>query len=201
LANKFGEKQFFIEICNSKKTWISYFKACNIVKSYMQSATMMIKNLKIIDKDKIYNIKDNNLIYNWVIKEYERTKQKENDTYKWNTTFMDLTNTLYNELFFFRIFIDYYNKTLPSYYSNSLWNKSWGLTEQITNFNNEFDWIEKSISMTIRNIRDLYIAFPIHIWLVMYYEDVLKLGKELQWISKPIYNLYDKFRNVQKPNK
>lgn len=187
LANNFWNKHFFIEICNSKKTWITYSKSCNIVKSYIQSASAMIKNLKIIDNEKIYKQNDN-MIYNWIIKESE-------------TTFIDLTNLLYNELFFFHLFLDYYNKTLPSYENSIVWENKLDTNEQKINFNNEFDWIEKSISMTIRNLRDLYISFPIHIWLVMYYEDVLKLWKELQWISNPIYNLYDKLRNVQEPSK
>lgn len=183
-ANKFGKNHFFTEICNSKKTWINYSKSCNIVKSYIQSSSRLLDNLTIIDKEELYKEK-NNMIYNWVITHSD-------------ILFINFTNTLYNELFFLRIFVDYYSMIVSKDYNVLNSNSSEGV-KQITKFNNEFSRIQKSISMTTRNLRDLYISFPLHIWLVMYYEDVLKLWKELAWISNPIYNLYDKFRNVQKP--
>ncbi len=186
-ANDFGRNHFYTEICNSPKSSISYSKSCNIVKSYIQSSSRILDNLKILDKETIYKEEKDNLIYNWVIKHSD-------------TIFIDFTNTIYNELFFLRLFIDYYGLVISSN-PNVLDTTTWEWLKQITKFNNEFTRIQKSISMTTRSLRDLYIAFPLHIWLVMYYEDVLKLGKELQWISSPIYNLYDKFRNVQKPSK
>ena len=185
-ANKFWQNHFFTEICNSKKTWIAYTKSCNITKSYIEASSKLLDNLKFINKDEIYKEK-NNLIYNWIIRHSD-------------TIFIDFTDTLYNELLFFRLFIDYYSLIISKNY-NIISNDSSQVTKQITKLNNEFMWIEKSISMTTRSLRDLYVSFPIHVWLVMYYEDVLKLGKELKLISNPIYNLYDKFRNVQKPSK
>lgn len=185
-ANSFWQIHFFTEICNSKKTAITYTKWCNIVKSYIESASNLIYGLKFLNKDELYKEKDN-LIYNWIVKNSD-------------TIFIDFTNTLYNELMFFRLFIDYYSLVISRNY-NIIWNNGTEATRQITKLNNEFIRIEKSISMTTRSLRDLYVSFPIHIWLVMYYEDVLKLGKELQLISNPVYTLYDKFRNVQKPSK
>jgi len=185
-ANQFGKNHFFTEICNSSKSAITYAKSCNIVKSYIQSSSKILDNLRILNKDYIYEEKDN-LIYNWIIRHS-------------NALFTEFTNTIYNELFFFRLFIDYYNITVSSNY-NIIKKTSSSVIKDITKFDNEFSRIQKSISMTTRNLRDIYISFPLHIGLVMYYEDVLKLWKELEWISTPIYSLYDKFRNVQKPSK
>lgn len=185
-ANQFGRNHFSTEICNSKKTWINYSKSCNIIKSYIQSSSKILDNLKILNTDYIYKKKDN-FIYNWIIKHSD-------------VLFIDFTNTVYNELFFLRLFTDYYNLTIANNY-NIISKDSSDAIKQMSEFNNEFMRIQKSIAMTTRNLRDIYISFPLHIWLVMYYEDVLKLWKELEWVSNPIYNLYDKFRNVQKPSK
>ena len=54
-------------------------------------------------------------------------------------------------------------------------------------------------SLTFRMLRDMYTAFPFHIGMLMYKEDLDGFGKSLSAIAPPIYTLYDKFRNVQTP--
>jgi hypothetical protein len=59
---------------------------------------------------------------------------------------------------------------------------------------------EKAISLSIKTLRDNYVAFPLHIWFLMYYEDLNWFWNQLVKIVTPMYTLYDKFRNVQEKN-
>jgi hypothetical protein len=47
---------------------------------------------------------------------------------------------------------------------------------------------------TINNIR---ATFPLHIWLQIYYEDVVWFRKSLAKIYTPIHQLNYKLRNIQ----
>jgi hypothetical protein len=54
--------------------------------------------------------------------------------------------------------------------------------------------------MSIKMLREMYTTFPIHIWLLIYYEDLYRFRKELAKVVTPLYTLYDKLRNVQDAN-
>ncbi len=109
-------------------------------------------------------------------------------------------NLSYNELFYYRLFTAYYLVMLQ---------KNPGILAKNT-FVTDYDTIVKTLSaqyirsksalsLTFRMMRDVYTAFPFHIGLLMYQEDLDKFGKTLAGIATPIYTLYDKLRNVQKP--
>jgi hypothetical protein len=51
----------------------------------------------------------------------------------------------------------------------------------------------------LRMLRDMYSAFPLHIWFLMYQEDLQWFNDDLSNLATPMYTLYGKLRNVQKP--
>lgn len=67
------------------------------------------------------------------------------------------------------------------------------------NFNSQYNRSKEALSLTLRMMRDTYTAYPLHIGFLMYQEDLKGFGKLLSKIATPIYTLYDKLRNVQKP--
>jgi hypothetical protein len=66
-------------------------------------------------------------------------------------------------------------------------------------FSTQYMWSKDALSLSLRMMRDTYMAFPFHIGFSMYQEDLNGFWKALARLSPPIYTLYDKLRNVQKP--
>lgn len=52
--------------------------------------------------------------------------------------------------------------------------------------------------MSLSMLHELRVTFPLHIGLLVYYEDLFRLRKELIKAVTPLYTLYDKLKNVQK---
>jgi len=50
----------------------------------------------------------------------------------------------------------------------------------------------------MKSLREMAVTFPIHIGLLIYYEDLYRLRKELVKMVTPLYTLSEKLRNVQK---
>lgn len=59
-------------------------------------------------------------------------------------------------------------------------------------------WTQDAVDMSMRSLREMAATFPIHIGLLIYYEDLYRLRKELVKMVTPLYTLSDKLRNVQK---
>jgi hypothetical protein len=56
--------------------------------------------------------------------------------------------------------------------------------------------------VAMKMLREIDISFPLHVWFMMYQEDLLSLrDKSLYKIVTPFYTLYGKFRNVQTKDK
>jgi hypothetical protein len=76
------------------------------------------------------------------------------------------TALLYNEALYYRLFINYYTLILtanPQIISSSSEVISRDLFQKKTRFANELQRSQKAISSTIRSLRDIYAAFPLHI--------------------------------------
>lgn len=117
------------------------------------------------------------------------------DTAWWLVSFTNLT---YNELYYYRFFMGYYFLMLqknPSILMNNTWNTD--IDTLIKKSSNQYFRSKDALSLTFRMMRDTYMAYPFHIGLLMYQEDLWWFGKLLAKITTPIYTLYDKLRNVQ----
>jgi hypothetical protein len=112
------------------------------------------------------------------------------------------TALLYNEQFYYRLFLNYYTLVItanPQIVSSSPAEISRDLFKKKTRLTTESIRSQKAISSSIRSLRDIYAAFPLHIWFMMYQEDIVSFGKRLASLAEPLYTLYDKLRNVQQP--
>lgn len=73
---------------------------------------------------------------------------------------------MYNEEFYYRLFINYYTLIItanPQILSSTSKVISRDLFQKKTRFANELIWSQKTVSSTIRSLRDMYAAFPLHV--------------------------------------
>lgn len=113
-------------------------------------------------------------------------------------------NLVMQEHFFYRLFLTYYDyviqtdhTVLPDQYREvSARNaKKLAISQSMQNY---ISWSKQALWMSLTMVQELRVTFPLHIGLLIYYEDLYRLRKELLKMVTPLYTLYDKLRNVQK---
>lgn len=189
-----------IQVCSDKDP--RYPKTCKMMKSYIKKVRNALSDVKILNASGIL----------------EMTKSKEKtvscpspvtvtgDIFYCGlygdvaTSLPSFVNLVYNELFFYRLFMWYYLsmlQTYPSLLSKNIYMRDY--SDVAKTFSTQYMWSKDALSLSLRMMRDTYIAFPFHVGFSMYQEDLDGFGKSLARIAPPIYTLYDKLRNVQKP--
>lgn len=117
-----------------------------------------------------------------------------------NMTFF--TMLLYHELMRYQLFISTYNhllSTAPSMSKmttdplNTISRQSI-IAQQLTN---ELRISQQAISHTLITLNSIQQTYPVHIWLLMYYETLETFRNRLAKIYTPLHQLYYKLRNVQ----
>ncbi|MFA5748155.1 MAG: hypothetical protein WC872_03530 [Candidatus Absconditabacterales bacterium] len=201
--DSFSERYFGgLQLCSDKKR--GYEKTCKIFIKYLRGVQKNLDNVKILNISLtgiIQNVNSSECSIdnkNYDILACGLFGDKDN-------SLLSFINLLYNEIFYYRLFVDYYILTAQEYpqiledtYSrNTLQNQ---LEKKISQISNQLMRSEKAISLSIKTLRDNYVAFPLHIGFLMYYEDLNGFGNQLVKIVTPMYTLYDKFRNVQEKN-
>ncbi len=129
---------------------------------------------------------------------------KDNQTY--HGIAIDL---MYNELFFYTLFMSVYNNYLWRFRSEpddvpisiiSMSRTSDMQSYRILEYNQnkkQNNDIAKATRDSIREIENLDAQFPLHIWLLMYQEDLYKIRNSLANIYLPLHQLHYKLENVQ----
>ena len=211
--NVFSQANFNIELCNNEIR--SYDATCRTMKSYLKNARNLLSDVRIFNTSWILASVLPMAIENGKINRSEtkqnRTKNMENMCMKqsadyniflcWlygdTTSSMDsFINLVYNELFFYRLFMWDYLLSIQKYPKDISKNTYATVSKK---FSSEYNRSKEALSLSLRMMRDMYMAYPLHIGFLMYQEDLNGFGKLLAKITTPIYTLYDKLRNVQKP--
>lgn len=203
LSKYFSQKNFnfgadFLDICATDKIY-SYPKTCSTLKSYQKWAKSLIS--------KKNNILDNEVIFK-EFSELETSDKAGNMIIDWlySDDFWDLITLVYNELFFYSLFVEYYANALNQY---SFFKNRWvtKFDEQISNNQDRikklYTNLEKSnnaITMTLDYLAKMSSTFPIHIWLSLYKEDIHRFNWAIVKILTPIDVLQHTLRNVQTTN-
>lgn len=102
---------------------------------------------------------------------------------------------IYTELFRYQLF--------STYYTSHLWNKD--LAEMSDASYYEFIRIQDfqknlmpTINTTLKQLADLQNTYPLHIWMLAYQEELLRLrDKYLSKLVAPFYSVFYKLQNVQ----
>lgn len=209
-ANEFSSGYFlWVNICSNDDPNYSYKKTCIYLKDYMRSVKSMVNGLNILDVDKMYDdylkkSKEPGFCEMWDPQNYNIIlcglwwKPGEKD-------FKTFVNLVYNELYYYNLFVQYYDHWL-SKGDNSLAWSIWSL-DLISTYSQQqkvkrilsenLKRSQDALGVSLKMLTDSYVTFPIHIWMLMYWETLSKFGKEISKIAPPIYTLYDKLRNVQ----
>lgn len=200
MANNFSKANFVgLEICDPDSDY--YGKTCKTLKNYMWDVKNLLKSTNVIDVSKLIEWKDasicekdfaDNILYCGLL----------GDNIFPKGSFIDL---VYNEYIRYRLFISYYSFELSveSRYSEFVdgtrsekldrnRDKVYNFTEQVTRSR----W---GMSLAFRSLAEISSSFAIHIWFLMYQEDAQIFMKNIAKIYPPVRTLYDKLRNVQKP--
>lgn len=113
-----------------------------------------------------------------------------------SVSFVDL---VYNELFYYRLFMAYYISLLRHYDTYFLDSDNISV-ERVRVVDRGMQYIydvQQASELAIQASRDIYMVYPLHVWLSWYYELLYVMRWQLAKVVTPLYTLYDKLRNVQ----
>ena len=197
-ANEFSNHNFLLQICDSSNNY--YNTSCKYLKNYMKDARNLLTKTKVIDVKKMSEINkdidcENHFSENILYCGLLWSQNDFND---------DFINVIYNEYFWYRIFMTYYSNNLSQNAKLSSLNTSSSVDKLSDNKDKVFTMqqytskIRYGINTSFRTLSDMSWTFPLHIWFTMYQENANILMKNLAKIYPPIRTLFDKLRNVQK---
>ena len=128
----------------------------------------------------------------------------------WIGHLLNVKDKLYNELYFYSIFSEYYasmielEHTILSVKSdNSNWYKQvqFVYQKEVQQARKNILLARYSIKRSFAVLKDVYWTLPLHIWYMALKEDILKLMESLAKIYTPIDQLRTKLKNVQDKDK
>ena len=198
-----------IQLCPNNKC--DYPKTENRLKAYFKRGNSLLQRLDIIHWDYIKDIVSEKKMEDEDIDcSYPRKQDAQYHIFICGfgsqdrnslDTFALMVN---NELFFYRLFMAQYmwwiqseKRILPAWYT-SLERYAGKTADIIATTQQQIARTQDAVDLSTKMLREMYATFPIHIWLLIYYEDIYRLRKELAKVVTPLYTLYDKLRNVQK---
>lgn len=198
-ANIFSSGYFNgLQIC--KKSDRDYTATCKSLTKYIQDTKKIFADVQIFDYKKIItptvdkdvctvSNANYNLLLCWLYGDKDFSLER----------FLNLT---YNEMFYYRLFAQYYAWMLTTKEPNILWlsqnELAWESFARIRQMNNELLWSQDALSVSMRMLRDSYTAFPLHIGFLMYQEDLLHISTPLGALYTPLSQLYYTLQHVQK---
>lgn len=179
----------------------NYPQTCNIREGHIRGFNNVIKNLTILkSKPLLEKAKDKKKGEALTICDTEKARDQYDiilcgtlwETEKWLKPFI---NTIYNEVLRYQLFLSYYSQFLQKTTDNM----TTLYTQEANQIPKNLNIVYKSIHDSISDLSDFHNSYMIHIGLLGYEEDLLRLrNRSLSKIVTPFYNLYEKLRNVQK---
>lgn len=177
----------------SANSFCSHPKTYKLMFEYIKSV-QNLKNTKFVDYSKLLNQK-NNFINLALVDASPNLALKNWDLFK---------DILFNELVFYNLFIVFYWNQISYNTALSPFQVTSDIDSVIHESNAEYALLQKEISLSQQAIFQLdrlmantYTSFPLHIWLMAYYEDVLNFRYQFAKIYTPVHQLYYKLQNVQ----
>lgn len=202
-ANTFSAAYFNgLKICDKDGERL-YPDTCKVLKKYMQDAQKTFADVQIFDIEKVtkksfsadtcdLSSTSYSLLLCWLYGDTQNSLQQ----------FLNLT---YNELFYYRLFAQYYSWMLTTNAKVLLDLQAKEVNSEVftrtRNMSNELTWSEWALSLSMRMLRDFYTSFPLHIWFLMYQEDIRTLAKPLGKLYTPLSQFYSLFQHVQEDKK
>lgn len=209
--DNYARDKFNIKFCDTTD-W-RYPKLCKTMKNYTKASARLLKDLDILNYDNLYK----DFGTDW---SYSRKCDEIYWTYEFDFLSCGLfgygfginnmyTNLVYNEFLYYSLFVKYYNNVIVSNPNLAPLKQKGDYTSAVDylknkayEFNREVNASQKWITVAMKMLREIDVSFPLHVWFMMYQEDLLYLrDKSLYKIVTPFYTLYGKLRNVQTQDK
>lgn len=172
---------------DEKKNYCSHPKTFKLMKEYIENMKSKLENLKLLDSN--------------AIKEgyfYENLLKRWPYDFKWYKKLM------YNELMFYNLFMNYYVYALSvdnGLHPIEIW---WDYSQLMESKDSEqmlssyeIGLSQQAAYQSERLLANIYSDFPVHIWFMSYYEDVLNFRKKFAKVFTPFHQMYYKMQNVQ----
>ncbi len=198
-ANIFSATYFNgLKICSTDTERV-YPDTCKTLKKYMKDAEKTIADVKTfkaseLTKKPSAGVCDPfspvyNLLNCWLYGDTQNSLQQ----------FLNLS---YNELFYYRLFAQYYTWMLATNAKVMLKIPVKEVSAEVftrtKNMNNELIRSQWALSLSLRMLREFYTSFPLHIGFLMYHEDIMNLARPLGTLYTPLSQFYSTFQHVQK---
>lgn len=221
VIENFSHAYFGKDICSSNTPYISNVSSAwgefcshkdtyNYLKRTIEQFRKQLKNLKLINPQKIQDITSDageckidpeTGFSNVFLCSYSSNSPQDQVALQ--------TNIVYNELMYYNLLS---NWIILKYKSDNqgLWEVSfldaqkhttadiqelyW---EEIYALQRELKVSQEAVNMTQKIIANYWSTYPLHIWLLAYYEDIVAIRKALVKVYTPIHQLYYTLRNVQ----
>jgi hypothetical protein len=173
-VNVFSTGYFGIKICETSDR--SYNETCRIMKSYIKNANTLLSDVSVFSGKVILDltqsiIKNNSDICTNKFVDIENYDPLICGLYgDTMASLVSFENLVYNELFYYRLFVGYYLTMLqkqPGILTKSIYNNYSNISKK---FSSEYTRSKSASSLTFRMLRDMYTAFPFHIGMLMYKE-------------------------------
>ncbi len=206
IANHFFTAWYYPEQKNYPKT-IKQLRDYIKIWQQIQKETYFFDYKKVTDTANKEIIQNKWLRWSFLLATY---KQQDSNPLTTNQTYHGWTiDLIYNELFFYILFMSTYENYLSRFRLKNDdipdWIKSLKTTSNIQEYidiqktknkiqNND---IIKASRESIRQIENLDSQFPLHIGLLMYQEDLYNIRNSLANIYLPLHQLHYKLENVQ----
>lgn len=195
------EKDFYIwKICpksyiydeGSNSDTCKHSKTYKYYKNLVSGLNGGLKGLSLIetDKSKIY-------------KDFSPEKETKQAT----MYLMTAKDYVYNELYFYSIFIWYYTAMIET----NTWKFQLKATDirksnkdtqsESINAKDNITLARNSVKKSFTVIKDIYRTFPIHLWYMALYEDIGKLRESFAKLYTPLDQFRYKLKNVQDEDK
>gem|GEM_PF-2461935 len=115
-------------------------------------------------------------------------------------------NLLYNELFYYRLFMDYYISMLDLKSVDLLLEDPNKRFQEIVanrqlRARKNLMYSTQAMDMSMQSLSELYLTYPIHIGFLMLITEYTDLRDSLTRLAPGLYTLTDKMKNPQEPLK
>lgn len=167
-----------------------------ILSQYFQQAQQLVSKTTYIDAKQLLTSRSKNCANtskDFLVCAFDNSN---NNTAAWD----QFHNLIYNELLFYKLFITLAMDRLqyPEFNKFRVYSDtSTEARQEMIRMSQETALGESAVAYMEKTLQNMQTAFPIHIGLLAYYEDIISIRSSLLRIYTPIHQLYYKLRNVQ----
>lgn len=185
----------------------NYPQTMRQLEKYIEAGQKMFQTLYLIkdtqERSDLHATPTRQNFLHYDAKDFNTPQQLVDILPSYHSLWIDL---LYNELFFYHIFSDIYINYIENFRAG--WPLPLALSSNETKLKDAIALQEQRVAYqkshittaldnTLRQINNLISAFPLHVGMLMYQEDILAMRNNLALIYLPLHQLHFKLENVQ----